>query len=269
MKNTSELAYEFISNMSLKSIPIIDMHTHMGGVYGVHLPKKNTKEMIEVMEHNNVELIISAPHEDLFNPLSENNEIEEAMKKYPQKIKGYFSFNPNYCDDFDKVVQKIEGNQGYIGFKFLPDYHRVHLDSEEYEKALEYANNKKLLVLVHTWGISAKGESCNSIDKVENILKKYKDCVILMGHSAQGQADEAIEIAKRYDNAYLDVTDTGRLNGLVEKMVEKAGSQKIVFGTDFPWYDSNYTLGYILFSRISDKHKENILHKNARRLLDC
>lgn len=267
MKNPSVLANEFIENMSLKSVPIIDMHTHMGSVYGVHLPMKSTQEMVETMEQSNVELIISAPHEDLFDPLTDYSQIENAMNEYPDKIKGYYSFNPNYCDDFDKVIHAIESNKGYVGLKFLPDYHRYAFDGKAYEVALEYANAKKLIVLVHTWGVSAKGESCNSVDKVENVLKKYKDCTILMGHSAQGQADEAIEIARKYENAYLDLTDTGRFNGLVEKMVEKAGSEKVVFGTDFPWYDPNYTLGYILFARIKDSDKINIIRNNAKRLL--
>lgn len=45
--------------------------------------------------------------------------------------------------------------------------------------------------------------------------------------------------------------------------VEKVGSEKIFFGTDT--YSCGFQTGRILFARIRDKDKENILYLNAKR----
>lgn len=50
-------------------------------------------------------------------------------------------------------------------------------------------------------------------------------------------------------------------------MVREAGSEKIVFGTDLPWFDPHYGIGCVVFSRITDEDRHNILHRNAEQLL--
>ena len=57
------------------------------------------------------------------------------------------------------------------------------------------------------------------------------------------------------------------VNGLIEYMVSTAGSSKIVFGSDLPWYSQHYHAGAVLFSRITDEARHDILHRNAERLL--
>ena len=57
------------------------------------------------------------------------------------------------------------------------------------------------------------------------------------------------------------------VNGLIEYMVETAGSEKVVFGSDLPWYSQHYHAGAVLFARISDDARHDILHRNAERLL--
>ena len=57
------------------------------------------------------------------------------------------------------------------------------------------------------------------------------------------------------------------VNGLIEYMVENAGSHKVVFGSDLPWYSQHYHAGAILFAHISDEARHDIFHRNAERLL--
>ena len=51
------------------------------------------------------------------------------------------------------------------------------------------------------------------------------------------------------------------------RIVKAHGSQKILFGTDSPWSDSGKERKTLLSLPLSDEEKENILHKNAERLL--
>jgi len=89
-----------------------------------------------------------------------------------------------------------------------------------------------------------------------------------MGHSAPGELDEAISVAKKHENVYLDLCDIHRHSGIVDKMVKAIGADRVLFGTDIPWYDPAYGVGSVLFSKISDEDKYKILYKNAKALAD-
>ena len=245
-------------------IPIIDVHAHMGGVYGTSIPGGDVHGMIEVMNRENIEAIVASSHSALFDPGSGNRETEEAMALYPDRIKGYYAYNPNYEELYLKDISKAIENNGYIGFKFLPDYHGSSLSGGEYKTVLELADYYRLTVLSHTWG----GSPGNAPLQAESILKRYKGIKLIMGHSAPGELDRAIELAREYENVYLDLCDIHRHSGIVEKMADKAGADKILFGTDIPWYDPNYCLGSILFADIPDGDKLKIINTNGKRLIN-
>ncbi len=263
MRNPSKYAQEFLPYGALKSVPIIDAHAHMGSVYGTSLSIASADDMVKMMDRENIEMIFSAPHSSLFDPGAGNSELEEAMAKYPDRIRGYFSFNPNYAEDYLPRITDVLKVEGYIGFKFLPEYHHYSLVDDGYADVLQFADQHHLVLLVHTWG----GSAYNSTKQVAEILQQYPNITLIMGHSAPGECDIAIELANKYEHAYLDLCDIHRHNGIIERMVAGAGADKVLFGTDVPWYDPNYCLGSILFSPISDQDKYKIIRGNATRIL--
>ncbi|NLF29077.1 MAG: amidohydrolase family protein [Clostridiales bacterium] len=246
---------------------IIDMHTHMGLEYCLYYESHDADGIVRYMDEVGIEMILSAPVEDLMDGSSRRAQIHDAMRRYPDRIKGYYCVNPQLGYSPEGIAAAFREHPGYVGLKFLPDYHRVNLTDDVYRPAFEYADRERMLVLSHTWGVSMNGESCNSADKVVSVLDRYPNVVFLMGHSCQGQVDLAIDIARSYPNAYLDLCDTGRLNGVVEKMVRLAGAEKVVFGTDVPMQGFCFQLGCVLGARIGEEEKRLILRGNALRIL--
>lgn len=265
MKNPSKLAKEFMENGKLLSTPVIDAHTHMGPDSGADMPFASAENMIEVMNRENIEMIFCSPHSALHDPCRGNDELEEVMKKYPERIKGYYCFNPNYEERFLKNLDNVMKNPGYIGLKFLPTYHRYPLDGDNFKKALSFANENKLPILIHTWG---NNDPHNGPRHIKMLAENYPDTTLIMGHSAPGELDKAIEVVKTHNNVMLDICDIHRHSGIIDKMVEEVGADKVLFGTDMPWYDPNYGIGSVLFSRISDEDKIKILYENAKKLAE-
>lgn len=245
----------------------IDFHTHMGQEYCLYYPKHDADGMVEAMDACNIDFVVSSPCEDLFGGGEVGGEIEEAMRRYPDRFKGYYCVNPVVGYDVADIKRRFRENPGYVGLKFLPDYHRTNLTDPIYAPALEMANEYHMLILSHTWGVSMNGESCNSADKVIGVLERYPNITFIMGHSIQGQVDLAIEIAKKYPNAYLDLCDTCRLNGVVEKMVREVGAKQVIWGTDAPMQTHNFQLGCVIGAKITDEEKRLILRDNALRIL--
>ena len=49
-------------------------------------------------------------------------------------------------------------------------------------------------------------------------------------------------------------------------MVDAVGSQKVLFGTDLPWFEEHFGIGCVVLAHISDEDRRNILYRNAERL---
>jgi predicted TIM-barrel fold metal-dependent hydrolase len=241
---------------------VIDLHTHMGNIYCMHYSASSADDMSDYMDKAGIELSLSAPNEDLFTMPQTYAMIEDAMARYPGKILGYYSVNPLSGVE-GKDVASAFARAPYAGLKFLPDYHETPLDDSVFAPALEYANEHHMLVLSHTWGTGR----CNTAAQIVNVLDRYPNLRLLMGHCIQGQVDEAIALSAAYPNAYLDLCDTGRLSGVIEKMAAKVGPEKIVYGTDWPWLSPEYLIGAVFYARIDADAKRMILRDNALRIL--
>ncbi|MCL2751488.1 MAG: amidohydrolase family protein [Firmicutes bacterium] len=263
--NNSAYLAEFIRYGRLQSVKIIDTHTHMGGIYGCALPVSDIGGCIKLMGEQNIESIWCSAHADLFsvNKNNINAETKTILADYPLRVKGYYTFNPNRKEAYLRGIGEILTNKNFIGLKFLPNYHNIALDGEGYAEALEFADRHGLIVLSHTWG----DKPHNSIKEVVNVLKRYKNLTFIMGHSAPGDLDGAIEAARKHPNVYLDLCDIHRHAGIVEKMVKSVGAERVLFGTDLPWYDPNYCIGSVLCAWITDADREKIFYQNAQNLL--
>ena len=284
--NPSVIAREYVEKGRSKSCPIIDLHGHFGPFPTGYLPTAPNEKMLHTLKRAGVKKIVCSSHEALLgNYARGNKEMQTAINKYPQFLLGYWVINPNHKDFWTKAAFDFEKTRGFVGFKFLPDYHTYPLTSNNYQPALEYANSKKLLVLVHTWG----GSQFDSPQMLEEVAQKYPKATFIMGHSGYGDWETSVRIARDLPNVYLELTavyvahdfsvfpyGSGtpvalgsclQVSGIIEFMVEKVSSKKICFGTDLPWYSPHFAAGAILFARIDDEARHDILHRNAEPLL--
>jgi len=238
------------------------MHGHLGPFQGIYFPNPSPEDMIRTMDRCGVRIIVSSSHASLIDTKA-NIEMTKVVQRYPQRFRAYWVVNPNYPERMQRELSEFAETDGFVGFKFLSDYHKYPVTGTGYEPALRYADEHGLLVLMHTWGHS----SYDSPSLVEQVAERYTNLVLLMGHSGYGEWEKAIQVAQQYLNVYLELTAAYSVNGVIESMVRQAGSHKIVFGTDLPWFDPHYGIGCVLFSRITDEDRHNILHRNAERLI--
>ncbi len=263
MTNASPLVQAFLAHGTVEDCPIIDMHTHPGPYQAIYFPNGDPERMIASMDRANVRLICAVSHCALVDTGRGNAWTESLTQRFPGRVLGYWSINPNYPERVRQEVADYPKHTGFIGFKFLADYHRQPITCENYAPALEYADAHGLLMLLHTWG----GSAYDSPAHVEELAKRYPNTVLLMGHCGYGEWDRSIGIARDYPNVYLELTGAHDANGAIEKMVAGAGSHKMLYGTDLPWFDPLYVAGCILGARISDDDRHNILHRTAEKLL--
>ena len=249
---------------------IIDSHAHLldkkeqsVNCYIMH--NSDEDSIIHKMNRIGINQILFSSFEGLTtDSLSANKTSLEAMKKYNGRIKAYSTFNPNYPEDLDEIINIYHKKNNFIGLKPYWPCHKYDLLGEKYEKWYEYGNINKLIMLVHT----ETGSSEITTAKVEQLALKYRDMAFILAHSDMSYevAKNNIKSANKMNNIYLEITLT-YLFGILEFLVESAGADKILFGTDLPILDPAPQFAHIAYSRISIADKKKILGENINKLL--
>lgn len=284
--NSSPIAQEYLDKGYSTTCPLIDMHGHVGPFYGCFLPSSPLERMRHRLKRSGVQRIVCSHHSALACDVERGNQaMQEIVTAHPDQFLAYWVINPNSPEITERDLRAYHTRNGFVGLKFWPDYHYVPVNSPKYTPALEFADEHNLLVLVHTFGESP----FDAPDLLAEAAQRHPRTRFLMGHSGYGEWEKSVAIARDLDNVYLDLTSvvqaldfsqmpggslmprvptiSPHVNGLIEYMVNTAGSRKIVFGSDLPWYSQHYHAGAVLFARISDEARHDILHCNAERLL--
>jgi len=272
--NDTRLTEEFVAHGHVADCPVIDTHAHFGPFQAIYFPRWRPERVLDTMDRCNVRWLIMSGHAALVDTQRGNREIAELVARYPDRFRGYWVINPNYpermereLDEFDDLRQSAERDGGtplFVGFKFHPNQHGVPLNDDRYRPALEYAEARGLPILSHTWA----GKGMSSHHEVREVAEKYPNVRLLMGHAGYGDWEDAAKVARDHEHVYLELTAAYSVRGALEIMIEHAGSEKILFGTDHPWFDPHYGIGCILSAYMTDEDRRNILYRNAQRLFD-
>ena len=260
----SELAAEFWETGRSDQCPVYDMHGHMGEWYGIYFPRCEPADMVRSMDGAGVRLLCFAHHAPLFAPELGNRPAVEAVRAFPDRLRAYLAVNPHYPDIVERELAEFDQMRDvYAGLKFLPDYHGVKLSDRRFEPALKFADERGLIVLTHTWS----GSQNDGPEQVRIIAGKYPNVRLLLGHSFAYDWDGAVSVAREHPNTYLELTGILGLRGVVDLFCEKVGSDRVLFGTDLPWFDEQHGVGSLLSSSITEDDIHNICHRNAEKLL--
>ncbi len=260
---SSPIALEFRQTGKCAQCPVIDCHGHYGPYGGIYFPNVSPEAMIGTMDRAGARFVVSSGHMALVDTDRGNQEMADITARYGDRIKGWWAVNPNYPERIARDLETFEQREGFVGFTLLSDSHLYPIPGEAYAPVLEYARAHNLPILMHTWG----GSAYDSPQLVDELASRYPEVTLIMGHSGHGQWDESIRVATSHERVYLELTAAYATCGAVERMVSGGCSERMLFGTDLPWFDPHYGIGCIVFAHISDDDRHNILHRNAERLM--
>lgn len=104
---------------------------------------------------------------------------------------------------------------------------------------------------------------------LEKIMENIPGLKLVLAHlSGYGLYDKTLDFMKKYETVYTDLSAHGTdFDGTVTDAVNKIGSERILYGSDYPGYKTKPFIDIVLNARITDGEKENILYRNAATLL--
>ena len=263
INNNSSLAAEFWEQGFVKDCPIIDFHAHMGLYSSAYFTDNSAKQQLKQMDRCNIQLLLFAGHEAFLMPSSEHQADIAAVVSYPNRLKSYFAINgnsPNLKKDYERFINNPDI---FVGLKYLPDYVKIPLTADCYKPFFEYIDHHKMLFLCHTWDSLMNGPK-----NIEEFIKLYPNIKIIAGHSFHGDWEGAVRLCNSHDNLFLELTAVPDERGAVEFLLEKCGSERLLFGSDMPWFHTHYYIGALLSIDMTDDDRRNIFYKNGEKLLN-
>jgi predicted TIM-barrel fold metal-dependent hydrolase len=188
-----------------------------------------------------------------------NAEILRGMEACPGRILGYISVFPSTVQQVAESVRRWFA-LGFTGLKFH-DSNQFPYDDTAYEPAYEFADRHRLPILLHTWGQEHEFRAARTV------AARYANLTFLLGHSGSANIDRYIETANAAENIYLETCFSRAPRGTVETLVQRAGADKVVWGSDSYFYSMTQQVGKILGARISDDDKIKVMRTNAENIL--
>ncbi len=263
MINSKSQLAQNLWNTGSMGCPILDFHGHMHEYGAIHFPAPSPEGMLKTMDRADVRMLLYCSHLALYDPEGEEKYHAEVVRKYPDRFKAYHAVISRYANP-EKDIKEVEENPDvYVGFKFLCSYYNTPLSSPIHEPYFKYLNDNKKITLIHTWGEN----SFNGVDVVAKVAEKYPDAVFVCGHSFYGAAQHAFEVFKDMPHVYFELTAVPYERGFIEKIVENIGSERMLFGTDLPWFSTFHGVGSVLSADISDEDRKNIFYKTGDKIL--
>ena len=109
----------------------------------------------------------------------------------------------------------------------------------------------------------------NRLDDMEGLFKALPNLKIVAAHlDGYGLYDWSIEMMKKYDNLYYDISAHGiDRPGMLRDAINKVGFERILYGSDYPGYSEAPFIDVVKNSGLNDTEMEHIFYKNAESVL--
>lgn len=263
---TMSLMEQALTGTPLDDVYVCDAHAHMGPYFNFLVREDGSPEaMVGIMDRLGIDVSIVSPHIAITCDYREGNRhAYEAAEQFPGRIVPFVVVNPNYpTAEIEAEIAHRHERGRIVGFKFHSSLHGATCLHDGYTPAYEYADEYSIPILSHAWNGEGGQERV-----VERLSERYPSIRFVNAHSSSGweRIDGACDLAESFDCVWLDLTGSRLVHGGLERMVERVGAARILWGTDNPFIDPRPGLGRVLCAELSDEDKRRILGLNAKKL---
>jgi len=247
--------------------PVIDAHAHVGhdgamGVGYITMGHGDIEHMLERNRRIGIEKLCCSSWLGIWADVDAGNALTaEIVARYPDQVVGLECINPAYTPDAATAIRKWHEEHGFCGLK--PYGPRISFEYTDPALAawFEYANEHRLFVLLH--------EQPGFIEQVARLSEQYPNVAWLLAHSggSWSMARQRAPLAAERPNVFLELTYTPVPLGVIEFLVETAGVEKVIFGTDAPMRDPIPQFGWVAYAHLDEGQKRKILGQNMQAIL--
>jgi predicted TIM-barrel fold metal-dependent hydrolase len=248
----------------IDGIQVIDFHGHTDGLDYCGM-KADQAQMLRAMDAAGVDLacIFNCRYP---NGVDSNDDVAAFVAGRPDRFIGFAHVSPLLPAGMVAELERAVDVLKFRGIKLYPPSTPWPLNGPQWDAIYAFADARRLPVIFHTDTYSQ--DKCRP-RLLADIAVRFPNAIFVAGHSgndAVGRA-EAIAAARACPNVYCETCSTFRTPGAIEELVNGAGADRVLYGSDHPLMDPRAQIGKIITAAISDEAKRLVLGDNARRIL--
>lgn len=239
---------------------VIDAHMHLGRFYNFFIPGSSLADIMAGARRIGIRRMYGSSLLAIRGDTAEGNEEAlAASRMYPQAFAPYLVVKPNYPEEIPEVLAIAE-RERIRQFKIHDDGNDRSYDDRAYYPFYEWGNGARAVVLAHTYGRK-------HVVPLMKVAGEFPHLTFLLGHSGIIEEEVYAEAVRTRPNIQLETCSSLAWIGLIERLVQMAGAERVLFGTDVPFMSPDQQIGRVLFARITDEEKRQVLGLNALRIL--
>lgn len=239
----------------------IDAHAHIGDFTGFirggfHGPEELVRRWDEVeVEAGLISVLLS-------HDMRQANDLtRDACERFAGRIHGYVYLSPYDPDAARAELERCAGEECFRGVKLHPMNDVFYPFSEIYFPLYERIQELGLPILWHTGTYPY-----SSPLQVAYVARLFPRIPFILAHF--GLADlswECFPAADLADNIVVDIT-ANPIVPLIDEWIDKFGAERMLWGSDFPFYSVAYERAKVDHLACSKRSKQLILEENANRI---
>jgi predicted TIM-barrel fold metal-dependent hydrolase len=237
------------------------------------------EELLAAMDEAGVDLsvVLNIGWESHELCVKTNDYILDSVSRYPGRLIGFCAIQPRAGDAAIAEMQRCAraGAKG-IG-ELRSDVQEFDLTDEGTMKpVVDAALKHDLVLLTHSSepvGHEYSGKGGITPEVLYSFITAFPKLRLVCAHWGGGLPFYALmpEVARALANVLFDTAATVFLYKpeVFEQVSHMIGSDKILFGTDYPLMHQSRVLAQVQSARLSEEDKVKILGANAEKLLYC
>ncbi|MGI6696653.1 MAG: amidohydrolase family protein [Christensenellales bacterium] len=237
---------------------IIDCHNHIGEPWGTK-DRQTADDLLRKMDKAGIDKAVVFPfrYENF-----DNHYTYTAVKQHPDRLIGFYMAAPWVVRDYDKVARNEIEKYGFKGIKIHANAHSFKMTGTgAIAPIFQVAQDLDIPIIAYS------GDELVAIPHTFiPIAEMFPKVNIIMAHSGFMQnTPEAVSVAESCPNIYL-AHESGISGGIVES-VQKLGAERVLMGTDSPYWDFEVQIKKIEVTVSSVSDRKKIMGGNISRLL--
>ena len=208
-----------------------------------------------------IQSIATNPHQQ-----SKVNDFAMELNK-DEQLFAFGSVHPDAPDALEEL-ERIAAS-GLKGVKFHPEYQGFYADDEKMKPIYKKISELGLITLFHAGTDIGFPPPYHAMPThMKNALRWFDSPVVAAHWGGAGCGAEVLETLCG-ENIYFDLSfGYGVISKPVaQRIVDKHGTDRLLFGSDMPWHRPEWELRLIDTLDLSGSDREKIFWKNAKHLL--
>jgi len=227
-----------------------------------------------------------------------NEYIAEVLEKYPDKfIAGFAVIDPR--EDIEKIIARVEytiGELNFKGVKFEPPDTPFWLDDSKYDLLWEKIIELDCFLALDL-GLDKESPYSFQLEQLKSVVRKFPSLKLIVLHLGWSKLwdreqkypfpilQDTLSLAKYSSNVWFGLSSIQemeegeypypRTQEIIKAAFETVGSDKLLWGSDFPsilrWCTYKQALDLVKehCDFLGEKDKRLILGENAIKLFSC